>query len=128
MFSFLNFKWVLKFVYSVAKYSGFLFTSIDFDSKQLKVISCKYNYAIFLASFGLSLAANFYPGYLPVADVAHSKILEIGVNLIIKALLVVVCVLKIAVLFQNDKFFFILSNMQRVHEKVKLTPFSDSST
>lgn len=79
MISLLNFQSLLKMYVKMCKISGFLFISISFDHLKLKQKSDGKNIVIFLVSFSLSVSANFFSAYFPVAEIVNSEILEIGV-------------------------------------------------
>lgn len=119
MFSFLNFNFLLRMFYIVSKISGFGFVSIDFKSAKLKTQWKKVNCAIFIISISLSFYANFHPAYFPVNQVVPSQLLEIGVNLITRGLLVVLCATKITLFVERRKFFFIVSNIIKFNKMVK---------
>ena len=119
MDSFLNFQSLLKMYYYLCKLSGFLFISINFDQTKLKQKADLKNILIFLVSLSLSVSANFHTAYFPVAEVLNSEILEIGVNLITKALVFLICIVKILSFLQKEEFMFIISSVQRFNEKVR---------
>lgn len=128
MFSFLTFKWLLKFIYTLSRFSGFLFISIDFSSDYLQTEKHAWNFVVFGASFGLSLVATKYDRKLPIEDITHSKILEMGVQLITRVILTTALVLKIANIVDRQKFFGILSKLQWGNIKVrKIKSFLNSS-
>lgn len=112
MFKFLNFDFLLKIIYFMSKISGFIYISIDFDSNKLAVKKHFWNTVLFASSFGFSLAANSYDSWLPVSDVTHSKLLEIGTNFIAFFTIWATCFLKVANGIQSQRFFEILSNLQ----------------
>lgn len=112
MLKFVNFEWLLKLIYYVAKLSGVVYISIDFSSKKLVIKKSFWNIAIFAISFGFSLVSCSFDYYLPVARITHSEILEIGFNFIIFFSIWTSCILKAADGFQSNRFFDILSKLQ----------------
>lgn len=113
MFDFLSFNFLLKLIYKVAKFSGFFYVSIGFNSAGKAEIQRTFsNVFVFIISLGLSLASNFFDSRLPFAHVTHSKLLEICVNLSISFTTWTSCVLKLHVHVQRNKIFEILSNLQ----------------
>lgn len=119
MFKFLKFEWLLKFIYLTLKLSGFLYISIDFESEKIKVKKQLRNILVVLTtSFGLSLIANSYDAYMPVADVTRSKLLDMGLNFGMKVLIWLACLMKIANIVQSNRFFESLSILQWNERKV----------
>lgn len=119
MVSFLNFQSLLKMYYLMCKLSGFLFISISFDNLKLTQKSDRKNKVIFLVSLSLSVSANFFPAYFPVTEIVNSEILEIGINLITKALIFLICIVKTISFVQKEEFIFIITSVQSLHEKVR---------
>lgn len=119
MFKFLRFNWLLKFIYLTIKLSGFLYISIDFESEKVKLKKQLLNiFVVLTTSFGLSFIANTYDGYLPVADVTHSGLLDMGLNFALKSLIWLACLMKIANIVQSNRFFESLSILQWNERKV----------
>lgn len=116
MLAFLNFRWLLEFIYKVAKFSGFVFMSIDFKSFQ--IIPSKWNFVAFALSLGLSFLANFFDAYLNIALVTRSELMEMGVNIIVRVFIYVACILKVSNALQSKKFFRIIKNLQWCDTKV----------
>lgn len=112
MFSFLTFKWILRFIYAVSRFSGFLFISIDFSGDFLRTEKHVWNYLVFGVSFGLSLVANTYDRKLPVDQITHSKLLHIGVLLITRSVFICALVIKVSNIIDRKKFFGILNKLQ----------------
>lgn len=102
----------------VAKLSGYVYVSINFRTEKISANTSAWNYVVFVISLILSLLACTQTTYFPVANVTHSQILEIGVNLTTKALLFGICVIKSAIILQKEKFITILSNLQNFNEQV----------
>lgn len=113
----LSFENLLKFIYFVARFSGLVFITIDF--KAMTAHRGLGALASFIFSFGFSFIANSYDSYLAIAAVSHSKIMEIGVNLMVITMIWVTCFLKFSNAIQSHKFFEIISNLLSLHEKVK---------
>lgn len=72
----------------------------------------------FVLSFGFSFIANSYNSYFAIAAVTHSKLMEIGVNLMVKYMIWVTCFIKFVNAMQSRKFFEIIKNLITLHEKV----------
>lgn len=113
MSKFVNFKFLLKFIFGIVKFSGFIFISIDLSSDEIKVRKYWGNGVLFVASFGLSFIANSYDAYLPTSPIAHSKILEIGTNVIVRLRIYITCFLKLASVIHSKTFFNIISLLQK---------------
>lgn len=116
MFDFLDFQWLLEFIYKAAKFSGFVFISIDF--KSFKIRQTKWNFAALCLSFALSFLANFFDAYMNITLVTRSKLMELGVNIIVRAFLYVTCILKTSNYIQSKKFFQVIKNLQWCNTKV----------
>lgn len=121
MFTFLNFDWLLKFNYLVLKFSGLFYNSIDFKSKKVEVKKHFYDVLILVLSFGLSLLGNTFDPYLPVAEVTQSKLLDIAVNLGLKASVWLTCFVKASNALQSNRFFAILSTLQSAERQVRMS-------
>lgn len=115
MFHSITFEWLLKFIYNLAKASGYIFTSIDFKTMKMK----NRVYASFIVSFGFSLYANTFDAMLEVEAITHSKIMDMGFNLFIKFALSIVVFLKLSNLIQIRKFYQIISDIIWCHTKVR---------
>lgn len=81
MFKFIDFEWLLKLTYYVAKVSGFFFISIDFDSMQMKFHV--WDYLIMAASFGMHFIGIDRETKVPITTVSRSKLIMIGVKFIV---------------------------------------------
>lgn len=120
MFSFMNFKWLLKIIYRIAKLFGFLFMTINFDSIKNYTFERRISdLVIFFASFGLSLFACTYDGILPVAALTHSELSGVGVNLICRLSIYATCVLKAANMVFIRRFYDIIVMLNWNHMKVR---------
>lgn len=119
MLKFLNINFLLKLIYKLAKFSGLIFITINFNSVA-KVEKKKQflNVIIFIVSFGFSLTAYSFDARLPVAYVTRSQLLEIGINLIFPSTIWCLCILKLSTLFNSEAFFNIISNLQWGERKV----------
>lgn len=121
MFDFLNFRWFLLLIYRLLKISGFFFVTISIPTLESLSMSRKYlDYLWFAISLGFSFYSLSYDGYVEVAKVTHSKIMEIGVNTVTRIVLVTSVVLKITSMVYGKKFYEILSNLTWCHLKVCL--------
>lgn len=117
--SMFDFNSLLKFIYKVAKLSGFVFISIDFKSKQkLKTKKDFRNIIIFVISFCLSLFSITYDAKFTVMNVTHSKLMEIIINLMVDLLVFSPCLIKIVNVFQRLQFFSIISGLHWTEQKV----------
>lgn len=115
----MNFTWLLKLIYNLSKASGYLFISIGFSSfEEVKTWKRLWNFIFFFLSFGLSLVATSYDAYLPVAEVTKSKLMEIGINSIIRLTIMTTCYIKIGNVVLHKRFMEILTKLQRNHAKV----------
>lgn len=114
--SILSFEGLLKFIYFVSRFSGLIFITIDF--KAMTGHRGWRALASFVISFGFSCIANSYDAYFAIAVVTHSKLMEIGVNLMVKFMIWVTCFIKLANAMQSRKFFEVISNLITLHEKV----------
>lgn len=122
MFKFINLKFLLKLIYKVAKFSGFLFITIDVNSDGKNVIKKQFlNVIIFMISFGFSFAANSMDVYFPVAYVTRSWLLEIGINFIFRLVNYCACILKLSTLLNSETFLNIILNLQWGEKKVSFT-------
>lgn len=112
----LSFERLLKFIYFLARFSGLIFITIDFKAmtghRGWRALSS------FILSFGFSFIANSYDSYFAIAVVTHSKLMEIGVNMMIKYMIWVTCFIKLVNAMQSRKFFEIIKNLTMLHEKV----------
>lgn len=119
MLAFMNFEWLLKLIYQILKFSGFQFFTIDFSSfSKITMRKSLTNYASFIISFGFSLYACTYDGYLPAVKITHSQIMEVGVNINGRLSIYVSCALKVANMLHRSSFFDIVSKLQWNHLKV----------
>lgn len=118
MFKIINFKWLLKLIYAVAKLSGFFFVSINFEN--LTLTKNFWHYAFVVYSFGLSFATIFYDAYFPLVEITHSKIMELGINLIFASTVWIVFLLKLTTFAYSDKFFKVIKNLHWCCVKVSL--------
>lgn len=115
----LDLKWLLKLIYGAAKFSGFLFISVDLNkSGKLKLYKDNWNYVFFAISFGFSLYSCSFNGVLSVIEVTHSKIMEVGLNVLIYTTVYITWFVKIMNVVQGRTFFNILSNIHWVDLKV----------
>lgn len=120
MFSLSNTEIVVRLLYIISRLSGFVVLSVDFSSKEPKVIGDGWNFLLFIISLLLSFYANFHQTYIPIADVVHSKLLEIGVNITLKGLPVVILVIKVDAFLRRNELFFILKTIHALGDKVSL--------
>lgn len=118
MSPFLSFFGVLEIIYFIAKISGFVFVSIDL--KTYKIVESNWNAVIFLISFVFSLIANLFISslYLNIASVTQSKLMELGVNSIVRAIIYVACILKLINAAYSQTFCEIFFNMHYCEMKV----------
>lgn len=123
MFKFACFSWVLEFIYKVSRLSGFIYTNIDFKPHRRVVIKKSFiNTIVFMLGIGLNFLANWtYDAYLSIADVTHSKLMEIAVNTIVKMLIWSSLLLKVINVFQSQRFFEIVEILQWGDKKVLIT-------
>lgn len=112
----MSFNKLLIFIYGITKFSGLLFISIDF--KSMKIIKHHWNNVYFFTSFGLSIVAFSYDSYFDIQKVTHSKLMEIGINLIVRVSVYSTCFLKAANAIQNRKFYEVVKNLSWCHAKV----------
>lgn len=120
MLQFVNFKWLLKVIYSLAKFSGFIFISINLNSSKARLENHFWDVLVFSLSFGFSIAALSFDGNLPITLLTHSKILGIGVPIITKLTISMAFILKLSTAVQKRNFFKIISDLQWVEEKVSV--------
>lgn len=120
MFKFLNSEWLLKLIYLYSKALGFNFITIRLNSSQSVMMSTTYwDYASMLINFGFSFYSMFFDGFLPVANIVHSNMMELGVNVNLKLMILTTSVLKISCLVQSRRFFNIIFNMHWINVKVR---------
>lgn len=93
---------ILQIVYSLAKYSGFVFMPLVKDSSY----SVRFKYfSLFMASLCLGLLTVFYVDiYLPSKRMIPSKIIELGANFLIKTTLVIPLMIKVCNYINRDSF------------------------
>ena len=105
--------YLLKFLYYLSRFSGFLFIDINFDTFG-KVTTRKsfWNVVVFAVSFGYSAIATSYDDDIAIAEVMHSKMMEIGINFVIKFMLFVTCFVKFGSIFCSRKFLDVMTNFQ----------------
>lgn len=122
MLKFFTFPWLLKFIYQVSRMSGCIYTKIKFHSVQ-KVTHDKsiMNTIIYMLSVGSTLLAFSYDAHIPIAELTHSRLMEVAVNLIVRMSIWFLFVLKIANTLQSRTFFDIISNLQWCELKVFIT-------
>lgn len=119
MFKFINFNWLIKLIYYVAKFSSTIYISIDFSSEKVKKSKKNlWNTAIFVISFGGSLAACSFNSNLPIFNLTHSRLLEMIVYTVTRSTIGLTLVSKLSAAINRKKFFEIISNMQWVDKKV----------
>jgi hypothetical protein len=104
MLSFLNFKFFLKFIHYTTKISGYLFISINFDSK-LKLEKNYWNFVFTAISLIYSVFAIFFMTVFPVTDIIKSEILQIGCLVSIRLMIVGAVVTKTLNHLQRRAFF-----------------------
>lgn len=119
MFSFITFEWFLKLIYRTLKYSAFLFISIDLTSPiKLNVSKRIFNVFLFLSSFVVSCCACIFIAFIPVEEVTHSQIMEVGVNFMTYITVATTIALKLSSMLQGRTFFDLISNLNQCHLKV----------
>lgn len=119
MFKFINFNWLIKLIYYMAKFSSTIYISIDFSSEKIKKSKRNlWNTAIFMISFGASLAAFSFNSILPITHLTHSYLLEMIVYIVTRFTIWMTLVLKLSTAINRKRFFKIISNMQWVDKKV----------
>lgn len=116
MFKFMEFKKLLLFIYGVAKISGFIFVSIDFDSMKIKQRLCTK--VFYVLSFAFSFAAVYYDSDMDVGKVTRSKLMEMGVNVVIRITVYSALLLKVVNTFYDKKFYEIIKKLSWCHSKV----------
>jgi hypothetical protein len=80
------------------------------------VLSILFEFVFLLLA---SESASRFITIFPVAEIINSKILEIGCNFNIKALLAAVIVVKLSLALQRKRFFEILSIVEKCGMKVR---------
>jgi hypothetical protein len=58
MLRFFNFKWQLKVIYFMSKFSGYLFTTINFESSRVERQENGFDFLILVMSFVFSFSAS----------------------------------------------------------------------
>lgn len=116
MFTFKNFSWLLQLICTLNRSSGYLFTSINFDTLENSIT--KRDFIFFFISFVLSVLANSYDANLPVAEFTKSKLMGAGVNSIIRMVILSGCILKVINLCLRKRFFEIMFKLHRNNIKV----------
>lgn len=117
--SLFEFPWLMKLIHLLSKASGFIFISIDFSSwDELVMTRHSWNYIFSVISLGFSLYSNTFDAYFPVEQVTHSKIMEIGVNLVVRVILGIGCILKASNILYKRRFFSIISKLHWFNVKV----------
>lgn len=120
MLEFLNLEWLLKLTYIYTKSLGFTFITMSLNSSQHFMMSTTlWDYALMLISFGFSFYTLFYGGYVPVANIVHSNMMELGVNANLRLMILTTSVVKTSSLIQSRRFFNIIFNLQWINVKVK---------
>lgn len=116
MFDFLNFEWLLKFICILAKASGFVFITIDFNCLAAK----KYKWSHFtnLLSVSVTLFLMTYDGFFDIDWFTKSELMTSGANLIQYLTVWVSCLVKFVSLLQTERFVRIISDLQWCHLKV----------
>lgn len=104
---------MLMFFYYLARISGFLFIDVHINAFG-KVTTKKsfWNIVVFVFSFGFSAFASSYDDDIAIAEIMHSKMMEIGVNFVVKFMLWITCCVKLVSAFLNRKYFCIIANLQ----------------
>lgn len=103
-------------VYVIAKLSGFLFISIDFQTFQLK--QTIGSIAFIALSFGFSFFAMAYDARLPIFQMIHSVTAEMIVNYGIFGSVWITCLFKLLNLSQSENFRTIILNFKWLGLKV----------
>lgn len=118
MSAFSSFYGVLEIIYFIAKISGFVFVSIDL--RTYKIVKNNWNAVTFLFSFMFSLIANSFISslYLNIESVTQSKLMELGVNIIVRAIIYVACFLKLINAALSQTLCEIFFNMHYCETKV----------
>lgn len=119
MFKFLNFLWLLKLIYRISKISCFVISEFDFKSGG-KIENKKRfgNMILLVLNIVMTLFTYTFNGYLPISDITHSMLMEIGINLGNRIPIYISIPMKIVSVIQNQKFLDILTNLQRNNEQV----------
>jgi hypothetical protein len=108
-------KSLLKLIYVITKFSGFLFLSVDFTGARL---TSKLSPVYILTSVGFSLYALTYGAQFDIAGLTRSKLLGIGMALIVKLTFVSPIFNKILYFLKGKSFHSILWNFQSCNLKV----------
>ena len=119
MFKSINFYWLLKFIYRITKYSGFLLPKIVFNSNEK--IELKQSIAdiiIFVINIGLSLYVYTFGAYIPMADLINSKLLEVGMNIINRFAIFMALPTKVISTFLNQRFLEIITDLKTSNAQV----------
>lgn len=119
MFHFLNIKWLLTLAYRISKVFGFFFITINFSSLENLSMTSEYSdYGWFFLNACFSVYSLSYDGFVPLAEVTHSIIIEIGINAMNTLLLLTTCALKITSMMRGREYFAILKNLCWCHRMV----------
>lgn len=114
MFKFLNFSWLLKFIYKVTRISGFLYAEIDFKSDGKIVLKRSFiNVIVYAVNIALTLLSYTFNAYIPLANVSHSILMEVGLNMATRTTIWLTLPLKAVNAIHRHRFLDILANLQR---------------
>lgn len=128
MFSSISFESILKLIYNVSKYFGFLLIKINFNFPEKISKSLNFNDKVFFAiSFGISFYAMFFfEATLPIEPFTHSQLMDLGVNLMCRLTLATTFFLKVSSMLHGDAFFDLISDLYVCHLKVSMNEFDNN--
>ena len=119
MFDFLNNFWLLKFIYKVARISGYVCTEIGFQlGDNVRVKNSLFNLLAMVVNFGLSLLVYTYSAHIPIANLTHSMLMDVAFNMIARMTVWLILPLKVANFIQRQRFFEIIANLQWNNKEV----------
>lgn len=116
MFGFLNFDFFMKFVYALAKCSGYVFVFIDPLSRTITITQWSFIYTF--CSLAFSFFTMTYQNHLSIIELTSSTLLDLGVRVMGKALIWGPSMMKFLYIFDSRAFATILMRLQRCHQKV----------
>lgn len=112
-----NFDFLLKTIYWVARCSGFIYVPLDcryFEKYTPQIVGS------FVISCSLSIIGYlFYDAYLETFEFIPSYILEYGLNFVLNCAMFVTIIVKINNMIAKDAFIIIFKNLMTCNELVR---------
>jgi hypothetical protein len=116
-----TFLWILIYIYRIAKNSGFVFISIKSEKSKTKLENGK-QFLKFILSFTMSVFLAVYTDvYAETMNIIPSKIVEIGLNSMVRVTMLISMVIKLNNWIHRDTFFQFIKKIRWCNKKVNLS-------